>query len=88
MTKEELLKKLQDSILTLIQKSSELLTYASLKQKWIKNNNEIREAFKQLNSCDANWLNDEYGKWFKSNADVQKAMKERKDYLKQHLDWV
>lgn len=63
MTKEQILSLIKDSIMSLRTKGDKLI---SVKEELIafKNQSErIKKELLALNSCDANWLNDEYLKW-------------------------
>ena len=52
MTKEEVLAEMKAVVL-------------DMKKMSVRQKNLVEEAGK-LNSCDASWVNDEYGAWFKS----------------------
>lgn len=64
MTKEEILSLLQAQILILRDRPAELHDNPKLMADWVAKITTIVRDIESLNSCDANWLNDEYGKWW------------------------
>ena len=87
MKKEELFERLKDSILTIVRKNDELRTNSLLRLKWLENSQKIDAALKELNSCDMLWLNDEYGKWFKDNKEIQDGYESRRKVVEQYSNW-
>ena len=63
MNKEEILDLLKHLILQLRDHSKELQADPKLMRDWIAKNNHLQASIKSLNSCDANWINDQYGKF-------------------------
>lgn len=84
-SKEELLEELKKMVLALKNDAEELKKNPELAVEWAKKQAEIGIACRRLNSCDASWLNDEYGKWFRS--EVKPAMDNLPDDVKEQLIW-
>ena len=62
MSKEEILELLKHLVLQ-IRDNGEKLQDERFKADWNTKNSLLSEAIKSLNSCDCNWVNDEYGEW-------------------------
>jgi len=75
LTKEQILEKLQDLVLTLVRKGKELTTNNALFKKWSSISKQVVQESKNLNKLDASWLSDNYTQWFKSNEEVQNKIK-------------
>ena len=60
MTKEQVLQALKEYVLTLRDHPDKL-------NQCHKKALELQEAVKGLNSCDADWVNDQYGPWHRKN---------------------
>lgn len=70
--KAKVLKQLKGAVLSLIREGTEM------DPKGFASNYQIlNEDIKSLNSCDACWVNDQYGAWFKADPEVQQAIKSR-----------
>jgi hypothetical protein len=82
MTKEEILERLKDAIITLAKKDAELKSNESLRLKWAKNYEKIHEAIDQLDSCDMDWLSSSYTEWFNTDQYIQSEVAKRKDIIR------
>jgi len=69
MTKEEIFKLMKEVILALKDEEDKLMNDSLFQQEWSKKHKAVDSAIKQLNSCDASWLTDEYAKWFKAEIE-------------------
>ena len=65
MTKEQIFELLKDSILSLRDREKELRSNPDQLKAWVNQSKKVTDSAKDLNSCDSNWLTDEYGKWAK-----------------------
>jgi hypothetical protein len=65
MNKEEALELLKHLILQLRDHSKEIQDNPKLMQDWVAKSKYLENAIKSLNTCDSNWINDEYGRFFK-----------------------
>ena len=63
MTKEEVLEGLKELILEL---KEDKIKDIDAQKIWSGKETKIHEAAAQLNSCDASWVNDQYGVWFET----------------------
>jgi hypothetical protein len=63
MTKEEILELMKWLILELRDHEEELKTDTRRRADWTGKSAYMQSEVAKLNSCDLNWLNDEYGKW-------------------------
>ena len=73
MTKEEILKELK-SIVQELRTDADKLRSESFRIGWKERQRVIGVELNKLNSCDSNWLNDEYGEWF--NSEIRPHMPE------------
>ena len=65
MTKEEILELLKAQMLALRDRSTELQKNSRLRADWVAKTKHMQDTIKNISSCDAIWLDEEYGKWFK-----------------------
>ena len=63
MTKEEIFELMKVLILELRDHGEELKTDERKRMDFTAKSSYVESEVAKLNSCDANWLNDEYGKW-------------------------
>ena len=63
MSKEEILELMKWLILELRDHETELKTDTGRRADWTGKSAYMQSEVAKLNSCDLNWLNDEYGKW-------------------------
>lgn len=75
MTKEQVLSLLKDSVTMLKTKGEEMKTNEPMFNAWKQQTEKVNKACEEMNSCDADWMNAEYGKWFKATF---------KDYIEKH----
>ena len=64
-SKEELLLIYQDLILSIRDRSKELQLNEMFRMDWSAKFKMVKEEMALLNSCDALWFSEEYGKWHK-----------------------
>jgi superfamily II helicase len=64
MRKEEVLKKYQEIVLALQNNGRKIMLDAELSKEFKDKVEAVEIAIRELNSCDACWFNDQYGKWF------------------------
>lgn len=64
MSKEEIIDLIKHLILQLRDNEKALKENPRLMQDWIAKQKHLDESIKQLNSCDASWVNDNYIVWF------------------------
>jgi hypothetical protein len=76
MTKEEIFELMKVLILELRNHEEELKTDGRKRMDYTAKSAYIESEVAKLNSCDANWLNDEFGKWHS---------KEVKPFIGKHL---
>ena len=76
MTKEEIFELMKELILELRDHGEKLKKDERKRIDHTAKSSYIQTEVAKLNSCDANWLNDEYGKWYK---------KEVKPFIGKHL---
>jgi hypothetical protein len=62
--KEEILKELQELLLTLQKNGQKMVVDSELAKSFTDRSDTLSIEMKGLNSCDACWVNDQYGKWF------------------------
>ena len=65
MNKEETLDFLKHLVLQLRDHSKEIQSDPRLMKDWAAKSKSLENTLKSLNSCDANWVNDKYGGFFK-----------------------
>jgi hypothetical protein len=65
MNKEELLDLLKHLILQLRDHSKELQSDPRLMKDWVAKSKHLQNSLGLLNSCDALWVSENYGKWHK-----------------------
>ena len=65
MTKEEILELLKYQVLQVKDNSNAIGSNPNIFQDWTTKQKILNDAINTMNSCDANWLNDEYSKWFR-----------------------
>lgn len=63
MSKEEVLELLKYLVLQIRDNGDKLKNDERFIADWRAKNSLLSEAIKSLNSCDCNWVNDEYGEW-------------------------
>lgn len=85
MTKEEILAELKVLVLTLRDEQEKLKTDPVFASSWLSKQHEIGIDVKKLNSCDADWLNDQYGAWF--NEKIKSNLPEIDPSVKDKLLW-
>jgi hypothetical protein len=61
MTKEQIFTELKSLVLTLRDDKEKFLNDAAFRDNWVLRQKSISDKVDKLDSCDANWLNDEYG---------------------------
>ncbi|MFH1547581.1 MAG: hypothetical protein ABIC57_03785 [bacterium] len=64
MRKEEVLKKYQEIVLALQNNGRRIMLNPELSKEFQDKVQVVEIAIRELNSCDACWFNDQYGKWF------------------------
>lgn len=69
MNKEETLELLKHLVLQLRDSSKEIQSDPRLMQDWVAKAKHLDNIIKSLNSCDASFVQDQYGKFFK--AEIQ-----------------
>jgi len=62
--KEEILKELKELLLALQNNGQKMVTDSELSKSFTDRSYILSVEMKGLNSCDACWVNDQYGKWF------------------------
>lgn len=67
MTRDEILNGMKDLILDLRDNKEVLQKDKERQSQWKERMEEVTVACNNLNSCDALWLTDEYGKWHKEH---------------------
>lgn len=79
MTKEEVLKKMKDSIMELYARRVDLKKEEAFKE-WHNRWKPIEKEVKSLSSCDLQWVDEQYGKWFKGvfKREIDEAHKKMK----------
>ena len=65
MRKEEILKEMQELLLVLQKNGQKMVTDPELSKSFTDRSDTLNIEILDLNSCDACWVNDQYGKWFK-----------------------
>jgi len=75
MTKEEILEALKTEILNLRDHPEKFKTPEDIKERCY-NQERINNACKNLNSCDASWLSEEYAKWY--DIEIKPSIKDMK----------
>jgi len=63
--KEEILKEWKEIILIMVNNGQKMFTDPELAKSFSDRSKALIIDMKDLNSCDACWVNDQYGKWFK-----------------------
>jgi len=86
MTKEQTLELLKDCILTLRDRSEQLdprhkSFNPNLTKAWQKQATAIQESVKSMNSCDADWLGEQYTKWWKESGLEETGLKIKNNLL-------
>ena len=85
LTKEQVLERLKDSILTLARKGREFKDNKELFSKWDETRKIVNKAVEGLNSCDMLWLSEQYEIWFKSDKEMQDKLA---DFHSKYSAWV
>jgi len=85
MNKEAILASLKELILGLKNNPERFRSDPDYVRSWESKQLEINLSIKKLNSCDASWLNDEYGKWF--NKELKPTIKDIPSEIKDKLLW-
>lgn len=85
MTKEEMLKELKSLVQALITDAEKFRSDESFRISWAEKQRTIGVEVNELNSCDLNWLNDEYGEWF--NSEIRPHMPEIDPSVSDNLEW-
>jgi len=84
MDREEILAELKTMVLHIVHEPEQFADKVFM-ATWECKQREIRTDSKALNSCDASWLNDQYGVWFK--AEVAPHMIKVAPSIKNKLEW-
>jgi len=66
MNKEQILSELKSLVQSLIDDQEKLKGDEDYKKEWGAKQQALGIEVKKLNSCDASWLNDQYGLWFRT----------------------
>lgn len=69
MTKEESLELMKWLILQLRDNGQKLKDDPMLMADWVAKQKHLETSVKALNSCDALWINDNYGVWYKKEIE-------------------
>jgi hypothetical protein len=85
MTREEIFDELKTAVLAFRDEGKRIREDAVFRASLLSKQQELGIEVKKLNSCDASWLNDEYGAWFK--AEVLPNMPEIDPSVKDKLLW-
>ena len=69
MNKEQTLDILKHLVLQLRDNSKEIQANPNLTKDWVAKSKMVQDQLKSMNSCDALWFNEEYGKWHKKEIE-------------------
>ena len=87
MTREEILKELKELISSLVPENGEnRFKNPEFCKDFSKKQKKINEESCKLNSCDANWINDEYGKWLRSEMSLK--LSNIDPSIKSKIEWL
>ena len=85
MTKEEVLNDLKELVIALRDNSEKLRSDPVFAAGWLSKQKSVSLEASRLNSCDASWLNDEYGEWFRQ--EIEPAIENVDPSVKDKLIW-